>query len=148
MQASWLLLLSAQIVAAQSPEAGRIERSGEEAVLSVDSGRPVDSAALTLAEQFGIRINVEDPPYIHEKDKVDVTAQVARSIMGYPWGLEQVEFGADAEPARSALRRLIAATLHGRPDLHFWLQRCDPLPSRWCFINLLRFVDESPAVDG
>jgi hypothetical protein len=35
------------------------------------------------------------------------------------------------------LRRLIAATLHGNPDPYFWLLRCDPRPSRWCFINLM-----------
>lgn len=50
------------VAAAQNPEAGRIERSGDEARLIIeDRPRPVDAAAITLAEQFGILVNVEDP---------------------------------------------------------------------------------------
>lgn len=54
--------LGCLVAAAQSPEPGRIERTGTEARLVVDqSYRPVDSAAMALAEQFGILVNVEDP---------------------------------------------------------------------------------------
>ncbi len=50
------------VVAAQNPEAGRIERAGGQARLIVeDRPRPVDAAAITLAEQFGVLVNVEDP---------------------------------------------------------------------------------------
>jgi hypothetical protein len=56
------LFLAGLAAAAQNPEAGRIERTGDESRLIVDhSPRPVDSAAITLAEQFGILVNVEDP---------------------------------------------------------------------------------------
>src|SRR5271169_3988074 len=63
---------------AQNPEAGRIERNGNQATLIVDSPRPVDSAAITLAEEFGMRVNVEDPPYEFKDDMKDVTATVSR----------------------------------------------------------------------
>ncbi len=237
----------------QSPEAGRIERNGSQAVLIVDSPRPLDSAAITIAEQFGIPVSAEDPPYVYRDDVKDVTAEVARPanplrrilvpkggrleapftpgpdgspadvraflrdlvdranarfpfgyrldddgdllvlvptrtrdllgqvapitplldrrvtippgvrsiaesaklmadalaaqtglrvgccqgvVAGIPWGLTEAAFEARDEPARSVLKRLIAASLEGRPNRYYWLQRCDPLPSPWCFINL------------
>src|ERR1700680_1695643 len=63
---------------AQNPEAGRVERNGSEATLLVDSPRPVDAAAITMAQEFGIRVSVEDPPYIWKDDIQDVTAEVSR----------------------------------------------------------------------
>ncbi len=240
-------------VLAQSPEAGRVERNGSQATLIVDSPRPMDSAAITIAEQFGIPVSAEDPPYVYRDDVKDVTAEVARAsnplrrvfvpkggrlevqfalrfdgspedirallqdladkanaqfpfsyrlsadgdsltlaptrtrdllgraieitplldrritiplgvrtiaesanlmaaelstqtglrvgccqgvVAGIPWGLTKVAFEARDEPARSVLKRLIAASLEGRPNGYYWLQRCDPLPSAWCFINL------------
>jgi hypothetical protein len=59
------------------------------------------------------------------------------SVGGIPWGLENAAFEARDEPARSVLKRLIAASLQGRPNGYYWVQRCDPLPSAWCFINLM-----------
>ncbi len=50
--------------------------------------------------------------------------------------MAEVAFEANNEPARNVLMRLIAAALPGQSDRAFWLQRCDPLPSTWCFINL------------
>jgi hypothetical protein len=237
----------------QSPEGGRIERHGSQATLIVDSGRPLDSAAITIAEQFGIPVSAEDPPYVFHDDMKDVTAEVARStnplrrvfvpkggrlevqftlspdgspvdvrvllrelvgkanvqfpfgyrleddgdsltlvpartrdmlgrvvgitplldrrvtiepgvrtiaetaklmadalsaqtglrvsccqgfVAGVPWGMREVAFEARDEPARSVLKRLIAASLEGRPNGYYWLQRCDPLRSQWCVINL------------
>jgi hypothetical protein len=238
---------------AQSPEAGRIEHDGNQATLIVESPRPLDSAAITIAEQFGIPVSAEDPPYVYQDDVKDVTAEVARRanplrrilvpkggrlevqftlrpdgspvdvrallrdlvsranaqfpfgyrldddgvslvlvpthtrdllgraveitpllerrvtippgsrtiaataklmadalsaqtglrvsccqgvVAGIPWGMMEVAFEARDEPARSVLKRLIAASLEGRPNGYYWLQRCDPLPSQWCFINL------------
>jgi hypothetical protein len=63
MQWRILWLLGCLSVVAQNPEAGHIERNGNQAILIVDSPRPVDSAAITLAEEFGMRVNVEDPRY-------------------------------------------------------------------------------------
>jgi len=63
---------------AQSPEAGRVERNGDQATLIVDSGRPLDSAAITIAEQFGIPVSTEDPLYVYHDDMKDVTAEVSR----------------------------------------------------------------------
>jgi hypothetical protein len=247
----WLALTLALF--AQSPEEGRITRTGERAILHVESPRPLDSAAMTLARYYGISVSVEDPPYIFEGDVKDVTAEVARTpnlshrvlipkggtlevsfpvgaddfpadvprllenivkaanesypfayrldstggrftliptqtrdasgsltkitplldrhvtiplatrtiietaalmaealsaetglrvsccqsvIAGYPWGMSKISFEAHDEPVRSVLTRLIAANLQGKPDHSYWLQRCDPLPSKWCFINL------------
>jgi hypothetical protein len=238
---------------AQSPEAGRIERFGSQATLIVDGPRPMDSAAITLAEQFGMNVSVEDPPYLFRDDVKDVTAEVARTpipsrrvlvprggrlalefsvradgfpddvrgliktlvdqanaqfpfayrvdpmgssyvivptrmrdalgnvieitplldrhvniplgtrtiaetanlmaealsaqtglhvsccqafVAGIPWGRLPTTFEAHDESARSVLTRLIMADLQGKPNHYYWLQRCDPLPSNWCFINL------------
>jgi hypothetical protein len=233
------------IALAQNPELGRVERSGNEATLLVESPRPVDSAASTLASEFGIRVNVEDPAYIFRDDvkdagisrpvlipsggklevrfslgsdgmPVDITGllrslvdaansqfpfqyrldadgnwftiipthsrdQLGKSVAtvplldrhvtippgtrpirqsaslmadalssqtglrvsccqggvaGIPWGMAEVFFEANDEPARSVLKRLFTAAAVNQPDRNYWLQRCDPLPSAWCFINL------------
>jgi hypothetical protein len=241
------------LILAQTPELGRIERNGTEAILIVDGGRPVDSAASTLAEAYGIRINVEDPVYIFKDDIEDVTATVAKGpignhrvlvpkggrlevrfslnadgkpvdaagvvrslveaanarfpfqyrldvdgnwftivptrtrdqfgqsipaiplmdrrvtivagvrpiwesakfmadalsvqtglqvsccqafVAGVPWGLGQALFSANDQSARSALKWLITTARGNQPAAEYWLQRCDPLPSGWCFINL------------
>ena len=52
----------------QSPEAGRVERNGNQATLIIENPRPLDSAAITLAEQFGIPVSTEDPPYVFQDD--------------------------------------------------------------------------------
>ncbi len=78
----WFFLLAIAIAVlgiAQSPEAGRIERAGAQATLTVDGPRPVDSAAITLAEEFGLNVSVEDPPYLFRDDVKDVTGQNART---------------------------------------------------------------------
>jgi hypothetical protein len=247
------------VASAQSPEAGRVERNGSRARLIVDSPRPLDAAAITIAEQFGFPVNCEDPPYAYKDDVKDVTADawgrlhpselalipkggrlevqfasrpdgspedmdgllqtlvdranelfpfryrldvagdsfslvpthtrdllghvveitplldrritiprgnrtVAEAanlmtaqlstqtglhvsccqavVIGIPWGMTRTDFEALNEPARSVLRRLIAIELQGRPTAYYWLQRCDPLPSQWCFINL-RYLNHS-----
>jgi hypothetical protein len=250
---------------AQNPEAGRVQRMGTESLLIVDGPRPVDSAAITLAQEFGIRLNVEDPTYVYRDDVKDVTANVSRAaraprpvlipkggrlevpfavnpdgspkdipglmqsilaaanaafpfayrldvdrdvagnwftlvpthtrnllgqvvettplldrritiapatrtiaaaaslmaealsaqtglrvsccqsfVAGIPWGMAQIPFEAHDEPARSVLKRLITEAAINQPDRDYWLQRCDPLPSTWCFINLAHISRESP----
>ena len=57
------------------------------------------------------------------------------AIGGYPWGLEEAEFGADSEPARDVLRRLLRLT----PGRWIWILNCDPTPGQFCFINLHGF---------
>jgi hypothetical protein len=57
-------------------------------------------------------------------------------VAGIPWGTTVAPFEAHDEPARSVLKRLIATESQGRPARYYWLERCDPLPSNWCFINL------------
>jgi hypothetical protein len=251
----WVLLFVSALALAQSPEAGRLilEDNGKYGKLIVDNPRPLDSAAVTLAEKFGIPVSVEDPPYLYNDDVKDVTAAVSRVpnparrvlvpkggtleieftlgpdgapneirallhnlinhanakfpfayrleddggvftlipthtrnnlgrvieitplldrrvsippstrsiaetanlmtaelsaqtglrvsccqsfVAGIPWGMKSVSFEAHNEPARSILKRLIASDLEGRTNGYHWLQRCDPLPSAWCFINL------------
>ena len=207
---------------AQNVEVGRVDRRGERAVLVVESPRPVDSAALTLAKEFGIAINVEDPlsgvsgrmkleipfaldadgrprdlaglvrdlvvaanarlPFVYRIDteggrftlvavdpkgtslldrRVTIPAGT-RSIAanatlmadalaaqtgirvhccqsastGIPWGMEEIAFAVENEPARNVLRRLVEAAGQGSGNRMFWLQRCDPRTGGWCFINL------------
>lgn len=246
-------IASLSCVAAQNPEAGRVDRLGNQATLIVDAPRPVDSAAITLAQEFGIAVSVEDPPYLFRDDVTDVTATVSRTpnlprrvlipkggrievrftlnsdglpqdlpgllrdivaaanarfpfayridshgsyftlvpartrdglgrvvevtplldrrvtipagtrsiaasaalmadalsaqtglrinccqgaVAGIPWGLAEIPFAADNEPARRVLIRLIAAASPGQSHRAYWLQRCDPLPYAWCFINV------------
>jgi hypothetical protein len=217
------LLASAVAGLAQNPEVGRIDRRGDRAVLVVEGPRPVDSAALTLAKEFGVAISVEDPlfvsagnfrveipfalnatgtpsdlpglvrdlitaansrlPFAYRIDaegarltlvptgtkemplldrRVTIpagTRSVAASaglmaealaaqtgmrvsccqafVAGIPWGLQETSFGADNESARSVLRRLIVAASPQHADHTFWLQRCDPKPPGWCFLNLM-----------
>ena len=71
----------AMFAIAQSPEAGHLERAGNQATLTVDGPRPVDSAAITLAEEFGINVSVEDPPYLFRDDVKDVTGEIARTVL-------------------------------------------------------------------
>jgi hypothetical protein len=248
------MMWASAVAFAQSPEAGRVERDGNHATLVVDSSRPVDSAAITIAEHFGVPVNSEDPPYVYKDDVKDVTADAWRRlhpseralipkggrlevqfalrpdgspedmrgllqelidtangqfpfgyrldvdgdsfslvpthtrdllghvvaitplldrritiplgtrsvaetvnlmtaqlsaqtglhvsccqavVAGIPWGTKKVDFEAHDEPARTVLRRLIVSELQGRPNGYYWLQRCDPLPSQWCFVNLM-----------
>jgi hypothetical protein len=58
------------------------------------------------------------------------------AVAGIPWGLAEIFFEANDEPARSVLKRLVTAAAINQPDRDYWLQRCDPPPSAWCFINL------------
>lgn len=244
MRGLYLCLVCGAAALAQSSEAGRIDRNGSQATLIVDNPRPLDSAAITIAEHFGIPVNTEDPPYAYRDDVVpnaprggsiprggrlevqftlgpdgspddirgllqalvdkantqfpfayrldadgdsltlvptrthDVLGRVIEitplldrrvtippgvrtiaesatlmadslsaqtglrvscgqaSVAGIPWGMRKVAFEARDELARSVLKRLIAASLEGQPNGYYWLERCDPLPSRWCFINL------------
>lgn len=252
MRRALFFVLFFGVVLAQNPALGHITRNGNEATLVVNSPRPVDSAAQTLAQDFGIRINVEDPPYLFKDDVKDVTASVRRdgkteprvlipkggrlelhfavgpegrpadastvvrslvdaanarfpfeyrldvdgdwfSIVathtrdangrivaitplldrhvtipggsrkilesanmmaealaaqtglrvtccqsvfgGFPWGMREIYFEAQDEPARSVLKRLLVAASGNQPNRDYWLQRCDPTPSGWCFIN-------------
>ena len=247
-----LLCCSAAAIAQDNPEAGRVERNGDRATLIVDGPRPVDSAAITLAQEFGMRVNAEDPPYVFKDDVtapdfsryptlrrdvripkggrlevgfrikpngspedipgllnslreaanaqfpfayrldvdgdwyslvptktrdvlgrvIEITPLLDRhvtippgkrsiaasaqlmadalsaqtglrvsccqvGVAGIPWGIAEVRFEAHDEPARDVLKRLIKAAA-GRRETEYWLQRCDPLPSTWCFINVSR----------
>lgn len=58
------------------------------------------------------------------------------TVAGIPWGPPEIFFEANDEPARSVLKRLFTAAAINQPDRDYWIQRCDPLPSAWCFINL------------
>ncbi len=73
-----LLLYVGALVSTQLLQAGQIKRNGNQATLSVYSGRPLHEAAAELAKQFGILISVEDPPYSYRGDVQDVTAEVPR----------------------------------------------------------------------
>ena len=80
---------------AQSPEAGR---AGAQAMLTVDGPRPVDSAAITLAEEFGINVSVEDPAYLFRDDVKDArTANPSRRVLVPRGGQLAVNFPVRAD---------------------------------------------------
>jgi hypothetical protein len=58
------------------------------------------------------------------------------ALAGVPWGMATITFEANNEPARNVVMRLIAAAAPSQSDRAYWLHRCDPLASAWCFINL------------
>jgi hypothetical protein len=68
-----ILLALTAAVAGQSQTFARVIRNGNEAVLSVLDPRPLDAAAVLLAREFGLQINVEDPLYFGRDDVEDVT---------------------------------------------------------------------------
>ncbi len=63
--------------------------------------------AADLSRQTGLRVNC-----------------CQSAIAGYPWGMEEVMFAANNEPARSVMRRL---------GLNRWHMRCD---DKFCFIDM------------
>lgn len=63
-----LIIAASVVLSGQGQESAHVLRSGSEATLSVFGVRPVDLAAKTLADEFGVAINVEDPAYLHEDD--------------------------------------------------------------------------------
>ena len=52
------LLWCGALAFAQNPEAGRVERNGDQATLIVERPRPVDSAAIALARGNGGGVSV------------------------------------------------------------------------------------------
>jgi hypothetical protein len=50
-----------------------VERNGSEATLIVDSPRPVDSAAITIAQEFGIRVAAGLRLYQHAREICSAT---------------------------------------------------------------------------
>jgi hypothetical protein len=65
------------------------------------------------------------------------------AVAGIPWGMAEITLEVQDEPARIVLKRLVTEAAVNQPDGDYWLQRCDPLPSTWCFINLGHIVRET-----
>jgi hypothetical protein len=65
---------------AQDPELGRIDISTGVAVLTVDSPRPMDSVAKTLAQGYGLVINSEDAEYLYSGDMQDLTSETVPGV--------------------------------------------------------------------
>jgi len=92
---------------------GRIEPTPSGAKLIVDSPRPVDSAALTLAQRYDLSINSEDPQYRFASDMKDVTATVVRTLrpglrVFIPRGGKlEVEFALNSAAAPQNVRQLL-----------------------------------------
>jgi hypothetical protein len=64
-------------------------------------------------------------------------------VAGVPWGLAEVPFQADNEPAREDLRKLIRLEQHENskapnrhPDYAHWTVRCDGTGAPWCSIEV------------
>ncbi len=80
MQILGTCLLTTVAVWAQDPELGHVDITSHDAVLTVDSPRPLDSVAKTLAQRYAIVINSEDAEYLYSGDMKDVTAEVVRTM--------------------------------------------------------------------
>lgn len=80
--------------------------------------------AEALSEQTGLRVSC---------------CQTA--VAGIPWGQALAPFEAHDEPARYVLKRLIRLAAGNQPAREFWLERSDPSPANWCFINLISSAD-------
>jgi hypothetical protein len=98
---------------AQSPEAGRIERNGDQSTLLIESPRPLDSAAITIAEQFGVPVSVEDPPYVYRDDLKEVTTQGAstrnfqRRVFAPKGGRLEVRFNSRPDGSPDSIHGLL-----------------------------------------
>jgi hypothetical protein len=112
---TWFLTTAA--VWAQDPELGHIDISSHEAVLTVDSGRPLDSVAKTLAQRYGIIVNSEDAEYLYSGDMKDVTAEVVRTmrpglrVFVPKGGHLEVRFPVKADGSPQDLRGLLQAVI-------------------------------------
>ena len=76
---------------------------------------------------FGIRRRNESASLMAKELSSQTGLQVSccqSSLAGYPWGMDEIPFGATGEPARAVLKRL---------GLSHWHVRCD---RNFCFIDL------------
>ena len=111
-----------------NPEAGRIQVAGSQATMFIDAPRPLDSVTQTLAEYYGLLVNVEDPEYIYSEDVKDVTAEVARSplppgrrVLVPKGGKLEVPFAVDTGGAPRDLRALLQAAVdQANARFPFW----------------------------
>ena len=67
-----LVVASSVVLAAQQEFARLLRKRRTGDIGSVFGGRPVDLAAKTLVDEFGVAINVEDPVYIYRDDVQDI----------------------------------------------------------------------------
>ena len=143
----------------QSSESGQIIRNGQEAVLTVDSPRPLDSAAITLAEEFGIATNAEDPQYLYSGDLKDVTAEVARvpnprrRILVPKGGRLEVQFRVRPDGSPEDVRRLLQSMIDAANSQFPFAYRLDIDGDAFTFVptrtrdGLGNVIDVTPLLD-
>jgi hypothetical protein len=61
MRTLTVLVALSPAAAPQTPDVAHVERSGDSAVLSVHTFRPLDAVATALESQLGIAVSAEDP---------------------------------------------------------------------------------------
>jgi hypothetical protein len=65
------LFLATLNAGAQDSEAGITKLNDSQRLLRIESGRPLDSAAFLLAEDYHLHVNAEDPPFACPDDVID-----------------------------------------------------------------------------
>jgi hypothetical protein len=113
-----LLIRTIMVLAAISPAAvpetsdvAQIERSGDSAVLSVHTFRPLDAVAAKLESQFGIAVSAEDPISQFRDDMMDISLEVPRlragTLVPARWGFE-MRFPLNPDGSPQNIRELLA----------------------------------------
>jgi hypothetical protein len=154
----WIVLMPATFLTqTQNPEIGRIERSGEHATIVVDGPRPLDSLAQTLATQYGVAVNAEDPEYRNAEDSKDVTAEVVRTprpglrVIVPRGGRLEVAFTVQANGAPRDLRGLLQTAVDlANARFPFWYRVAEDA-NRYTLIptktrNAQGEIDDRPAL--
>src|SRR5258708_25860388 len=119
-----LCVLIPAAVYAQEPELVRMELTRYTGTLTLDAPRPLDSAAKTLAQHYGIIINSEDPEYLYSDDIKDVTPEVVRTprpglrVFIPKGGRLEAEFAVNADGRPQDAHRLLR-TIVDAANAHF-----------------------------
>jgi hypothetical protein len=98
--------------APQTAEVAQIETRGSDAVLSVNTFRPLDAVATRLESQFGIPVSAEDPVFQFRGDMMDISLEVPRArpntLVPARWGFE-VRFPVNPAGSPQNVRETMAA---------------------------------------
>lgn len=78
--AALFMAIGCDISCATTREFARLEFSGDSAILTVESSRPVAKAVEILIERYIAAITYEDPQYAYSGDMQDVASQVRRDV--------------------------------------------------------------------
>ena len=96
------------------------------------SSRPINEFAKLMADQLSLATGLH-------------VSCCQMMVAAVPWGMAEIEFQADNEPAREVLRKLIrleeqanSSSGNRRPAYDRWDVACDGTGAPWCFIEVER----------